>query len=509
MKRLNLLLLVLALTLLAAFLVPSAAYPDGSIAQAASLLSAKVNPRVLAATANGSRSDFLIVLREQANLAAAAQLKTKDAKGTFVYNALRAVANRTQPPVLAALDRLGLKYQSYYVMNLIAVRGGERAAVQQLAARPDVARIEPDAPYRVQLPKPELPPSQAPQGIEWNISKINAPQVWNLGYKGQGLVYANQDTGVSWTHPALIHQYRGTTAAGFNHNYNWWDAIHTPIVPSQNPCGYSSPFPCDDNGHGTHTMGTGVGDDGKGNQIGVAPAAKWIACHNMDQNTGRPSTYTECFQFFIAPWNLQGKNPDPSKAPDVVSNSWVCPSSEQCVPNSLQTIVENVRAAGIVVVASAGNSGPGCSTVSDPPAIYDASTTIGATDSTDTLASFSSRGPVTSDGSNRLKPDISAPGVNVRSSFYIVSTHQNTYATLSGTSMSSPHVAGSVLLLWNAHPELIGNVDATEQAFFSTANINVTVPGNPVCGGTGPGDIPNNLFGYGRIDVYAAVQSIP
>ena len=164
-------------------------------------------------------------------------------------------------------------------------------------------------------------------------------------------------------------------------------------------------------------MGTMVGDGGAGNQIGVAPGARWIGCRNMDQGAGTPATYTECFQWFLAPTDSGGSNPDPSKAPHVINNSWLCPASEGCTdPNVLRTVVENVRAAGIVVVVSAGNSGSRCESISDPPGIYDASLTVGATDSFDLIAGFSSRGPVTSDGSNRLKPDVSAPGVNVRSS---------------------------------------------------------------------------------------------
>jgi serine protease AprX len=494
MKVLRFLFTLGALTLLAA--LPVLLQGSAPTAFAAASFSAKIDSHVLDATANGGRTSILLVLGQQANISGAAKLATKLEKGQFIFNAVRATAARTQPAVRAALDRLGLSYRAYYIVNLFAVENVTRSQVQQLAARPDIARIESDAPVRIPLPKPTLIESagSAPQGIEWNISKINAPAVWAKGFKGQGIVYSNQDTGVQWDHPALKNQYRGWNGTTADHNYNWWDAIHAPIVPSPNPCGYSSPVPCDDYGHGTHTMGTGVGDDGQGNQIGVAPAAKWIACHNMDQGTGRPSTYIECFQFFLAPWDLNGQNPDPSRAPDVMSNSWGCPTSEQCTPNSLLSAVQADRAAGIFIAVSAGNSGPSCSTVTDPPAIYNASTTVGATDINDNLASFSSRGPVTVDGSNRLKPDISAPGVNVRSAY-----PGNQYAIFSGTSMASPHVAGAVALGWSEYPGAIGKITKTEAALFKFANRNVGASGT--CGGTGPGDIPNNLFGYGRLDV--------
>ena len=333
--------------------------------------------------------------------------------------------------------------------------------------------------------------------VEWNLSWINAPAVWALGDTGQNTVYANADTGVQWTHPALQPHYRGWNGATADHNYSWWDAIHADIDGNGNPCGFNLAAPCDDNGHGTHTTGTGVGDDGAGNQIGVAPGAKWIGCRNMDANVGRPSTYIECMQFFLAPTDLSGNNPDPSKRPDAVGNSYTCPTSELCTATSLQTAMDNLRAAGIFMAVSAGNSGSACSTIGDPPALYDSAISVGATGfQSNTIASYSSRGPVTADGSGRAKPDLVAPGSSVRSSY-----PNNTYATLSGTSMASPHVAGAVALLWSAFPNLRGNVDHTEFILEQTALHLTTTQG---CGGDTSSQVPNNVYGYGRIDVLAA-----
>lgn len=458
----------------------------------------KVDPWVLETAAAQGETEFLVFLAEQGDVSGAAELHTKLEKGQYVYETLTEVANRTQPAVRAALDSLGVEYRPYWVANMIWVRG-DMSVAQAMAERADVAHIyaNPRVHLSAVYPGEEIP-SENPEGVEWNIAKVNADDVWALGYTGQGAVIAGQDTGYDWDHPALKNQYRGWNGTTADHNYSWHDAIHSAVG---NSCGFNLIEPCDDNGHGTHTMGTMVGDDGGANQIGMAPGARWIGCRNMDEGAGTPATYSECYEWFIAPTDLDGQNPNPAMAPDVVSNSWGCPVSEGCTdPNMLLTVVENVRAAGILTNHSAGNSGSACSTVNTPAGIYDASFTVGSTDINDNISGFSSRGPVTVDGSGRLKPDISAPGSNVRSSL-----PGTGYGSLSGTSMASPHIAGLVGLLISAQPSLAGNVDLLENVITTTA---VPLTTTQICGGI-PGDqIPNNTFGYGRIDALAAVQSL-
>jgi hypothetical protein len=248
-------------------------------------------------------------------------------------------------------------------------------------------------------------------------------------------------------------------------------------------------------------VGTGT------NQVGTAPGAKWIGCRNMDAGNGRAATYTECFQFFLAPTNLQGQNADPSKRPDVMNNSWGCPQAgELCAPNVMQTIVDNSEAAGIFVEASAGNDGNQCNTVKDPPAIYASAFATGAiSGTTNALQSFSSRGPVSVDGSMRMKPDLSAPGASVRSS---LRNSDTSYGTMSGTSMAGPHVVGVVALLWSARPSLKRDIPRTKWLLTRSANPNVTVPNNSAgCGGIA--SRPNNHFGWGRIDALAAYNLEP
>ena len=438
------------------------------------------------------------MLREQSDLRGARALPTKVEKGAFVMDALRSTAERSQKPLLDFLAARGAEHRPFWVANMIWVRGSA-SLVEELASRGDVFHIYANPKVRfdgpvASRPAPAFPSS--PDAIEWGVMKVRAPEVWALGFTGQGIVVGGQDTGYEWDHPALKLHYRGWLGLAANHNYNWHDAIHS----GGGSCGADSDEPCDDHSHGTHTMGTMVGDDGFSNQIGVAPGAKWIGCRNMDQGAGTPTTYAECFEWFIAPTNLANANPDPSKAPHVINNSWGCPPSEGCTdPAILQTVVENTRAAGIEVVVSAGNAGSGCETVADPAAIYDASFSIGATNSGDNIASFSSRGPVTIDGSGRMKPDISAPGEDVRSS-----VPGGSYASFSGTSMAGPHIAGVVALVLSASPGLVGNPDAIEPALTSSA---VPRTSAQTCGGVPGSAIPNNTYGWGRADALAALAA--
>jgi hypothetical protein len=343
----------------------------------------------------------------------------------------------------------------------------------------------------------------SPSAVEWGVSNVNAPAVWALGFTGAGIVIGELDTGVRWTHSALKPKYRGWNGTTADHNFNWHDAIHS----GGGGCGPNTVAPCDDSGHGTHTAGTSVGDDGSANQIGVAPGAKWIGCRNMDQGAGTPATYTECFQFMIAPTDSSGNNANPALRPHVLNNSWTCPASEGCTTQAeLEMIVNNTLAAGIFVTAVAGNSGPACSTVSEPPAIYSGSFSIGAIDINNVLAGFSSRGPSTYYTPNLLKPNLSAPGVNVRSS---TSSNDTSFASLSGTSMAAPHVTGVVALLWSARANLVRDIATTKTLLQSTANPAVTLSTAQTCGGTVSNQIPNNSFGYGRVDALAAVNAAP
>jgi serine protease AprX len=488
----------LALLLLCAFLCVPQAHARLRAADAEEpSAGARPSASAWAATEGGAWAELLVVLNDQADPEALMALGRRASDRAVVSDHLWQWAQQSQRSLRTWLDRQGVAYSSYYIVNALLVRS-DRALLEALALRPEVAYVlsNPSIAADLAVPETQYSPlyAQETTAIEWGVQKVGAPQVWALGFRGEGIVVAGQDTGYQWDHPALKAQYRGWDGLSVDHDYSWHDAIHS----AGGSCPPDGAVPCDDNGHGTHTMGTMVGDDGAGNQIGVAPGARWIGCRNMLLGWGTPASYIECFEFFLAPYPVGGTalQRDPSRAPHVINNSWSCPPEEGCDAEHialLEGTVNAVRAAGIMVVASAGNSGPYCGTVSAPPGMYDATYTIGATDSGDTIASFSSRGT----GSSLIKPDLVAPGVSVRSS-----VPDGGYGVKSGTSMASPHVVGAVALLWSARPDLIGEVTTTEFVLNTSAFTRTSTQ----CGDA-PDAVPNNVYGWGRVDALEGVQS--
>jgi hypothetical protein len=270
------------------------------------------------------------------------------------------------------------------------------------------------------------------------------------------------DTGVDVTHPDLGASWRG----GAN---SWYD-----------PSGEHPITPIDVNGHGTWTMGAIVGGEAGGTAIGVAPDARWIAVKIFnDQGTATTARIHQGFQWLLDP----DGNPGTADAPDVVNNSWAL--GAQGCDLEFQLDLRSLRAAGILPIFAAGNGGPGSDT-SYSPANNPEAFAVGATDPTDALASMSSRGPSSCDGTTY--PELVAPGVNVRTTDLY-----GLYANETGTSMAAPHASGALALLLSAFPDL--SADRQQSALESGAV------------DLGPAG-PDNGFGYGRLDVRAAYDAV-
>jgi hypothetical protein len=415
--------------------------------------------------APGLHGDRLfVVFKEQADLSGVGSIADVQARRAEVYHRLVATADRTQAPLRKELDRLHLAYTPYYLVNGIEVTG-EPGLREWLSNRPGVDRVllSPHLRPVPEQPNPMAGPLPAPSRPQWNVQMVHADQVWAAGDTGQGIVIGTSDSGVDASHTAL----RGSMRPGDDSWYDPWNGTRTPT---------------DHNGHGTHTLGTALGRGG----IGVAPGAQWIGCVDLARNLGNPPYYLDCLQFMLAPFPHGGdplRDGRPDRGADVLTNSWGCPSVEGCDRDALLPAVDALTAAGIFVVAAAGNSGPHCGSITDPPAPYPDTITVGAVDHNGMVANFSSRGP----SAGAAKPDILAPGDGVLSAL-----PGGGYGVLSGTSMAAPHIAGVVALLWSADRRLVGDVAGTRQILARTAG-----PARPDgCGGTA-----------GIVDAYAAVRS--
>lgn len=427
---------------------------------------------------------LFVILKDQADLSSIRQIQDIAERRTAAYQRLTKKANESQAVLRNTFNSFGIQYTPYYLVNAIEVRGGTLVRLY-LLSRAEVDRVIPSPHLRPAAPGQGLAATGGqtpPTGVQWNVSMIGADKVWSeFGARGKGIVVGQSDSGADVSHPELHDSYRGATEGD---NYNWYDPWN------------GKPSPYDENGHGTHTLGTILGKDG----IGIAPEATWFACANLVRNLGNPAFYLDCMQFMLAPFPQGGdpfKDGDPRRAADVLNNSWGCPELEGCDPNALLAAANHLSDAGIFVAVSAGNDGPNCSTINAPLSLYDSVFSVGAVDQAGDLAFFSSRGPVTADGSGRVKPDIVAPGVDVLSS-----VPGGGYATESGTSMAGPHVVGAVALLWSADPSLRGDIDRTRQLLTETAD--------PYTGdrsmGCFQGTIPSDAYGYGVLDVYQAVK---
>ncbi|WP_154795410.1 S8 family serine peptidase [Occultella kanbiaonis] len=466
---------------MAVAIIPAAAEPTTPAVPATA--DEKFTDEAMSTLSAADSADFWIRFADRADLSAAAATADWDARGVAVHDALVQTAEAAQAGVVAELTAAGATFESHWISNAILVQGGSLDLARQAASSSEVLEIRQTTTYPAEEPVagPTVETSSMGRNVlEWGISAINADDVWaEYGVTGEGITVANIDSGVQGDHPALAAHYRGLQADGtVDNNYNWFDVA-----------GACDGSPCDTDGHGTHTMGTMIGSDGGANQIGVAPGADWIAANGC--STCADADLIASGEWVIAPTDSAGGNADPTKRPHIVNNSWG--SRTPTNDPFMEDVIAAWEAAGIFGTWSNGNSGPSCST-SGSPGSRTLTYSVGAFDSGGNIASFSARGPG-QDGT--IKPNIAAPGANVRSS-----VPGDAYGTASGTSMAAPHLAGAIALLWSAAPSLIGDIAGTQALLDATA----TDVDDTTCGGTAE---DNNVWGEGRLDALALVQAAP
>ncbi len=429
----------------------------------------KIAPEVLAALESLPAGDMLTVivrLEQQANLqnlAVSPDGLNRAEQQKNLVEGLQETATESQRGLKAFLETKRAagrvsEIVEFWIFNGLAVTA-TADVVQALAARPEVLSISPNETMQAPITPPFEPGLDILAANQANLEATNVPALWDLGFKGQGIVVANMDTGVSYNsvlyHPNLWAKWRG----GSN---SWFD-----------PYGQHLNTPTDVNGHGTRTMGAMIGGEHNGTAFGVAPEAQWIAAkifNDSDQST--MVAIHQAFQWLLDP----DGNPATADAPHVVNNSWAW--SPTC-NFDFQADLQALRAAGILPIFAAGNS----ALTSHSPANNPGAFAVGATDDNDTIWAASSRGPSACDST--IFPEIVAPGVNI----YTTDLFGNYYSGATGTSLAAPHVAGVLALLLSASPE--ATVAEQEAALLSSGVDR---------GATGP----DNTYGYGRIDALVA-----
>ena len=409
-----------------------------------------LQPALAAAQQSGGMLSVIVRLRQQADKT----LFSLSGQGLAVERALRAVRDSSQGALsglLAARQAQGKvsRFESFWIFNGYSLSATVEV-IGELAQRSEVLSISPDG--------VDIVPEQV---AEANLAAIQAPGVWSLGYRGQGVVVASLDSGVDVSHPDLAGSYRG----GSN---SWFDPYHQ----------HAAPF--DASGHGTWTMGLLVGGETGGTRIGAAPGAQWISARIFDDAGKATATAIHLsFQWLLDP----DGDPNTADAPAVVNNSWSF-SAPGC-DLSFEPDLAALRAAGVLPVFAAGNGGPfGGSSYS--PANNPSALAVGAVSSSGVIFGSSSRGPSSCGGRSGPFPEVVAPGVGLRTSDLL-----GGYTTVSGTSLAAPQVAGVLALLLSAYPGL--SAAQQEQALVQSAH-DLGQPG------------PDESYGYGLVDALQAYQ---
>ncbi len=438
----------------------------------------KISPAVQQQLDSADKATFWVRVKGGADLTAARRATTKEVKAEQVYEAKTEHAESSQAGLRKMLKPHDVDFTPYWIVNAVKVTGERQAGRRdRRAARGGADRAGPH-PQRAQARSRARRRTKV-NAIEWNIDRVNAPRVWDeLGNRGEGIVVANIDTGVQFDHPDLQRQLPrpATRTAPSSHDYNWFDPAG--ICPTA--------APCDNNGHGTHTMGTMVGAGPTASAS--RPGAQWIAAKGCESNSCSDASLLAAGQWILAPTDAERRQPAPRPR-----------------AGHRQQLLGRRRLRPLVQGDGRGvgrrRDLPGLLQRQRGPELHDQRIARPVRhqlqrrrfDINNALYARSSKGA----GENgEIKPNIAAPGVNVRSSV------PGGYASFTGTSMASPHVAATVALIWSASPSLNGDIEATRPLLDVTA-IDVA---DTACGGTAA---DNNIWGEGRLDTFAAVQAAP
>jgi serine protease AprX len=448
---------------------------------------------ILDSSPSGQTISVLVYLNDQVNLQAVTMdMDNQNAalaqRHETVVRALWENADRSQPELISFLTDLrsagAVKdFKAYWIVNAFVVEAITEV-VETIAGHPGVLRVYYD--YEIELIEPVEAKKDNTGAItvaETGVQAVRAPEVWAMGYTGAGVLVSNIDTGVEGGHPALASRWAGVADARYAGHPEW--AWYDPYLGQNN-------FPYDNNGHGTHTMGTICGGS-PGLEVGVAPGAYWIAAGAIDRGGGIGRTVADAIASFQWMLDPDGNPSTIWDVPAVCSNSWGVTTSHGYPPcdETFWSYIDACEAAGTVVVFAAGNEGTsGLRRPGDRATDDYRNCAVAAVDGNTSgwpIAYFSSRGPTycTPSGAAAIKPDIAAPGVSVRSSY-----PGGGYAYLSGTSMATPHVAGVIALIRDANPNL--SADQIKQIIYDSAY------------DLGPAG-EDNSYGWGMIDAYEAV----
>lgn len=374
---------------------------------------------------------------------------------------LRDAAHLREQALAGALATAGARdLRHFWLVPVIAATLTPEAAARVLQL-PGVTGLAEDS--KLELPDPTLEkpgPSLSATRHSWGLEQIGAPQVWSeLKIEGSGVTVAVVDSGVAPAHPEM----QGAITA-------FRDFTADPPAAQ----------PSDDNGHGTHVAATVAARNVGLTSVGVAPAAKLLVAKIFKKRQATVEGILRAFEWLVDP----DGNPATADGARVVNGSWGGPNATDKVFWDATLRLRQLR---VHPVFAAGNSGPSAGTIRFPAA-YPHVLAVGATTKDDAVTRFSSRGPARWDGTACLKPGVGAPGLSILSAWF-----EGGYRVMDGTSMASPHVAGTLALMYSADPTL--GLDEAEAILASTAK-DVGVAG------------PDQDLGHGRIDALAAVRKV-